>query len=62
MRGGKDAHVEHGAAEGGFDDPVAHADDQEEEEGKRVAPGVEDGDDDHEDFVEEVVAVAVLVV
>ncbi len=62
MDDGKDADVDHGAAEGGFDDAVAHADNEKEEEGERVTACIENGDDDEEHLVNGVVAVMVLVV
>ena len=62
MHNGEDADVDHGAAEGVLDNTVAHADYEKEEEGERVAACVENGDDDEEDLVDGVVAVAVLVV
>lgn len=52
----------HGLAKGGFDNAVAHAYNEQQEEGERVAEGVQDSDDDHEHLGPNVVAVAVLVV
>ena len=60
MRYCQPADVDHGFAQGGFDDAVAHADDEEEEEGEAVAAGAEDGDDDEDGFRADVEAVPVL--
>lgn len=50
MRNGEDADVDHGSAEAGLDNTVAHANDEKEEERKGVPSCVEDSDNDHEDF------------
>ncbi len=62
MRDGEEADVDHRFAEGWLDDTVAHADDEEEEEGKGVTAGIEDGHDDKKHFCDDIGAVVVLVV
>lgn len=62
VRNCEEANVNHCFAEGGFDDAVAHADDEEEEEGEGVAAGVEDGDNDEEDFSDGIGAMVILVI
>lgn len=62
MRDGEEADIDHCFAEAGLDDAVAHADDEEEEEGEGVAARVEDGIDEHEDFGARVEAVRIFVV
>ena len=62
MSNTKSANVKHHFSKTGFNDAVAHADYQQEEKGKRVAAGVENGGDDHEDFVTDIIAMPVLVV
>ena len=36
----KVANIDHGLSQAGFDNAIAHADNKEEEKGKRVAPGI----------------------
>lgn len=62
MSEGKEADIYHGFPQGGFDDTVAHTNYEEEKEGKRVAPGVEDRDYDHHDFCQRVRTMAILIV
>lgn len=52
----------HGLAERGLDDSIAHADDEQQEERKRVSERVEHSNDDHEHLGPNVVAVTVLVI
>ncbi len=57
---GEPADPDHGFAKGGLDDAVAHADDEEEEEGEGVAGCVEHCNDDHECLGASIAAIAVL--
>ena len=44
----EESNLEHDRSEGWSYDSVAHRSDEEHEEGERVAPGVEDGDEEEE--------------
>ena len=59
---GQPAYDGHGLAERGFDDSIAHADDEQQEERERVAEGVQHSDDDHKHLGSNIVAMAILVV
>lgn len=50
MNDGQGAYKPHGLAETGFDDPVAHADDQEQEKAERITASRKDRDYYHEGF------------
>ena len=61
VRNGEPPDVDHRLAEGGLDDAVAHAHDEQQEEGEGVPGGVEHGDDDQEDLGPDVGPVVVHV-
>ena len=48
MSDGEDADIDHRPAQGGFHDTVAHADDEEEEERKRIPSSVENRNNYHQ--------------
>ena len=62
MNDGEDSDIDHGASQSVFDDAIAHAHDEQQEEREGVTAGVEDGDDYEKQFVNGVVAVTILVV
>ena len=58
----QDADIPHRLAEIRFDDAVAHADNEKEEEGKRISASIEDGDDYHQKLRQRIIPVIVGVV
>lgn len=56
------ANVDHRLSKSRFDNSVAHADDQEQEERERVTACVQNCDDNHQHFRADVASIAVLVV
>jgi len=60
MRNGENADVDHGSTQRRLDDTIAHADNEQEEEGKRIPSSVKNGNKDHEYLCTNVQAMAVL--
>ena len=55
------SNIPHELAEGVLHDAIAHTDDKEEEERERISPCVENRNDDHEDFRENIPTVAICI-
>jgi hypothetical protein len=54
VRSSKPSDVDHCAAKGGLDNAIAHADDEEQEEGERVSGRIEDRNDDEVDLTPDI--------
>ena len=62
MRNPEQADIYHCLAQRWFDNTISHADDEQKEKGKGISAGIQYGYQNHQRFVEGIVAITILIV